>query len=318
MGTDLVPAPPPAELAASYDAAIKAAVDFAAASRATATLRAYRSDWRHFTGWCAAYQLAPLPATPATVAAYLAAAAGKLKLATVKRRCAAIGHFHRQNGHDVPTSHPGVQAALQGIARQLGSAPAKKAALTVDLVAKAVRKIPDDLAGLRDRALILLGFAAALRRSELVALKVNDVARHPKGLLITVRRSKTDQAGAGKIKAVPRGKLKVVEAIDAWLIAARITQGPVFRSVRGTAVSDKALSGYYVARIVQKRCAAIGLDAKAFGGHSLRSGFITSAADAGAPLAAIAKHAGHAKLDTTLGYVQVADAFRDHSGKRFL
>jgi hypothetical protein len=156
--------------------------------------------------------------------------------------------------HDNPAAHAGVKATLAGIARTLGSAPAKKTALTADLLAKALRRIPEDLAGLRDRALILIGFAAALRRSELVALDVADIAHHPKGLVITIRRSKTDQAGAGFTKAVPHGrKLGAVRALDAWLAAAGIGAGPVFRGVRGTRVLGRRLCAHQVARIVQKR-----------------------------------------------------------------
>jgi integrase len=261
-----------------------------------------------------------LPAAPATVAAYLGAlASAGAKVSTVRRRCAAIADAHRRNGHDNPASHAGVKATLAGIARTLGAPPEKKAALTADLLAKALRKIPEDLAGLRDRALILIGFAAALRRSELVALDVNDIARHPKGLAVTIRRSKTDQAGVGKTKAIPHGrKLHAVRALEAWLAAAGITSGPVFRGVRGTRVRGVRLCAHQVARIVQKRAAAVGLDPTLFAGHSLRSGYISSAADHGASLQAIADHAAHKKLDTTRGYVQIADAFRDHSGKGFL
>jgi integrase len=168
---------------------------------------AYASDWRDFVAWCADHEQIDLPAAPATVAAYLGAlASAGTKVSTVRRRCAAIGDVHRRAGHDNPAAHAGVKATLAGIARTLGSAPTKKTALTADLLAKALRKVPEDLAGLRDRALILIGFAAALRRSELVALDVADIARHPKGLAVTVRRSKTDQAGVGYTKAIPHGR----------------------------------------------------------------------------------------------------------------
>ncbi|HEX4043247.1 MAG TPA: tyrosine-type recombinase/integrase [Xanthobacteraceae bacterium] len=316
MVNELVPAAENAEL---IDAA-QAVAKFAENSKAANTRRAYAADWRHFTTWCERMNLVPLPAPPATVAIYLGAlATNGMKVKTIERRCTAIRHFHKQAGHDNPADHPGVKATLEGIRRTLGTAPAKKAALTADLVAKAIRKIPTDLAGLRDRALILLGFAAALRRSELIGLDHRDIARHPKGLVLTLRRSKTDQAGAGTLKAVPHGhKLKAVAALDAWLAAAAISEGPIFRGVRAGSVFAARLCDHQVARIVKKRAAQVGLDPTLFAGHSLRSGFITSAADAGAELAAIAKHAGHAKIDTTLGYVQVADAFRDHSGKKFL
>lgn len=293
---------------------------FIEASRSKNTRQGYAKDWDAFFSYCSACGRLPLPAEPETIAAYCAVlATSGLKYATIKRRCAAIAFVHRSAGHSNPVAHVGVSTTLDGIARELGSAPKKKAALTADLIGKAVRKIPTDVLGRRDRALLLLGFAAALRRSELVALDVLDVARHPKGALITLRKSKTDQAGKGLTKAVPHGKkLDAVAALDAWLIAARITDGPIFRAVRGDLVKPNRLSDKQVARIVKKRCAAAGLDAKLFSGHSLRSGFLTSASDAGASLQAMAKHAGHSKVETTVGYIQVADAFKDHPGKGFL
>lgn len=189
--------------------------------------------------------------------------------------------------------------------------------------ANSATKSPDsdlpNLAGLRDRALLLLGFAAALRRSELVALEVADITRHARGALLIIRRSKTDQRGEGLTKAVPHGKrLRAIEALDTWISAAGITEGPIFRGVHGTVVLTSRLTAGQVARIIKKRAAAIGLDPASFSGHSLRSGFITSAAEHGASLTKIADQAGHAKLDTTRGYMQVADAFRDHSGRKFL
>ena len=168
MGDALVltPGPEPDHRKKSLEVAAEAAAEFIAASKADATRRAYASDWRDFTTWCAAHQQADLPAAPATVAAYLGAlASGGAKVSTVRRRCAAIGDAHQRGGHDNPAAHPGVKATLAGIARTLGAPPVKKAALTADLVATALRRIPQDLAGLRDRALILIGFAAALRRS---------------------------------------------------------------------------------------------------------------------------------------------------------
>lgn len=298
----------------------KATAEFLEAAKSDATRRAYAADWRDFERWCATHDLIVLPADPENVAVYLSslATAGK-KLSTVRRRAAAIGHFHERAGHHNPATHTGVRATLEGIARRIGSAPIKKAALTVDMLEKVVRKIPEDLAGLRDRAVILLGFAGALRRSELTALDLADVTRHPKGLVVSIRRSKTDQTGRGITKAIPHGRrLKVGSNLDAWLVAGKITGGPIFRRIYGFRVSDERLAAEQVARIVKYRVRAAGFDPRIFAGHSLRSGFITTAADHGASLQGIASHAGHEKLDTTLGYVQVADAFRDHSGKKFL
>jgi site-specific recombinase XerD len=328
--SDNLPALPGTGLAESR----RATAEFLKAAKAEATRRAYAADWRDFKFWAASNELDALPATPENVAVYLASLAKSgRRLSTIRRRCAAIAHMHQQAGHDNPAAHTGVRATLSGIARSLGSAPTKKAALTSQTLERVIRKIPTvisglnyansiqgpDLPGLRDRALILIGFAGALRRSELVALDVADVARHPKGIVLTIRKSKTDQAGVGKTKAVPHGKrMKPVEALDAWLAASKITSGPLFRGVCGLKVQPDRLCTTQVARIIKARVRAAGLDPRVFSGHSLRSGFITSAADAGASLQSIADHAGHEKLDTTLGYVQVADAFRDHSGKKFL
>jgi site-specific recombinase XerD len=311
----------------------RATAEFLKSSKADATRVAYAADWRDFEAWCGRHDFVAIPADPENVAVYLSSlATSGRKVSTIRRRCAAIAHVHRTAGaSDNPSSHPGVKSVLAGITRKLGSAPAKKAALTVQMLERVVRKIPDNLAGIRDRALLLTGFAGALRRSELVALDVADVARHHKGIVLTLRRSKTDQAGVGKTKAIPHGKrLKVVAALDAWLEALKNAQnneirtagqnlnGPIFRGVRGSRTLPGRLSTNQVALIIKARAKAVGLDPKVFAGHSLRSGFVTSAADSGASLQSIADHAAHKKLDTTLGYVQIADAFRDHSGKRFL
>lgn len=314
--SDNLPVLPGADLAEAR----RATAEFITASKADATLSAYGSDWRDFESWCASHDLVSLPASPETVAVYLSALAGAgRKVSTIRRRCAAITFAHQSAGAESPTTHTGVRATLSGIARKLGTAPTKKAALTVQMLERVIRKIPLDLPGLRDRALILLGFAGALRRSELVALDVTDVTRHPKGIVLQIRKSKTDQAGAGRTKAIPHGKrLKVVASLDAWTAAAKITEGPIFRGVCGLKVSPDRLCGEQVARIVKARVRVAGLDPKVFAGHSLRSGFATSAADAGASLQKLSQHLGHAKLDTTLGYVQVADAFDNHPGKRVL
>lgn len=300
--------------------AIEAARDYIASAKSPGTIRAYLSDWRQFASWCQVHDLTPLPALPATVATYAAdlARIGR-KLSTIIRRMSAIAERHRIDQIESPTSHPAVRATLAGIARSIGSAPDKKAALTADLLSKAVRKIPADVPGLRDRALILLGFAAALRRSELVALDVADIARHPKGIVVNIRKSKTDQSGRGLLKAIPHGRrLKVVEALDAWLACSKITEGALFRALHNGVLLDRRIAPRQVARVVQQRMKAAGFDPALFAGHSLRSGFITSAADTGADLNKIRTHVGHSKVDTTISYMQVADAFKDHSGDRFL
>ena len=299
---------------------LERAAEYAAASRSVSTRRTYASVWSNWTRACAERAWPELPARPEHVAIFIAelADAGR-KVSTIRQHLTAIASAHRMSGHPSPTQVAAVRMTMDGIERKLGAAPLKKAALTVDLATKALKKIPDDLAGRRDRALIMVGFAAALRRSEIVGLDVADIRSHPKGLVVHLRRSKTDQRGEGKTKAIPTGRrIHVAEALDAWLAAAGIKDGPIFRGVHGPLVLPDRLSTRQVGRIVKARAAAIGLNPKSFGSHSLRSGYITSAADSGATLQTIANHAGHAKVDTTLGYVQVQDAFANHSGRKFL
>jgi integrase len=192
------------------------------------------------------------------------------KLATIRRRLATIGYAHRCAKHGSPSDDPVVKATVAGIARTIGSARSKKTALTATLLARMVKAIPEHtVAGLLDRALLLLQFAAALRVSELVDLNVNNVARHSEGIVLTIKRSKTDQDGAGLQKAVPYGKrLRPVAALDAWLSTARITEGPLFRRVRAGKVSKARISVRTVSRMIKRRCAAVGLDPALFVSHS--------------------------------------------------
>ncbi|KQP50822.1 hypothetical protein ASG40_12920 [Methylobacterium sp. Leaf399] len=310
---------PTTDVSTSADALDAAAAGFAAASKSDATRRAYAADWRDFTGWCADQGADTLPASGRTVGRYLTHLAGLGRsVSTIDRRAAAIAAVHRAAGHTAPTALEEVRSILAGIRNTLGRRPVKKQALTADLVAKVVRKIRPDLAGHRDRALILLCFGAALRRSELVALDVVDVETHRKGLLVRIGRSKTDQQGRGRTVAVPDGKLKVPAALATWLAASGIADGPIFRGAdRGRLSHDRLTAGQF-ARIVKARCAAVGLDPEGFSGHSARRGFATTAGDVGADLRHIAGHMRHAKLETTLGYIEDGELFRDNAGKGFL
>lgn len=301
------------------DALDQAAAAFAGASKAEATRRAYAADARHFAGWCELQGVPALPAAPRTVARYLTfLASSGLSVSTIDRRAAAIAYAHRLAREDAPTAAEDVRAVLTGIRNTLGRPPAQKKALTDDLVARVVKKIRPDLVGLRDRALILLAFGAALRRSELVGLDVAQLEEHRRGLLVHLGRTKTDQAGHGRKVAVSAGKLKIPEAVRAWLLAAQITAGPVFRGVDRGRIAPTALTAGQFARVLKGRCAGAGLDPTLFGGHSPRRGFATSAGDAGADLRLTATHMRHAKLETTMGYMEDGQAFRDHAGKDFL
>lgn len=301
--------------------ALKSAYDYALEEKAPATRRAYASDFAHFEAWCATMAAEPLPASVATLAAYLAslADAGR-KASTIGRRCAAIAHRHRQAGYEPPTTGEKAKAVHRGIRRKIGTRPDQKAPATAKRLKAMLRRIPTDLAGLRDRAVLLIGFAAALRRSELVGLTMNDIERVPDGILVHVRRSKTDQVGAGHVIAVPRGtKLCPVDALDAWLAAATVTDGPVFRAVgKGGAVSFRALSDRSVADIVKRWAGAAGLDPALFSGHSLRAGLVTTALEHGADILKVMAVTRHRSVDTLRLYDRRANAFKDHAGKGFL
>jgi site-specific recombinase XerD len=212
----------------------EAAGDFARASKSVATRRAYQSDAADFTSWCGTHGLEPLPANVSTVAAYLAGLAkAGLKASTITRRCAGIRYLHRMAGYDPPTSSEAIKAVLAGIRRTIGTSVTTKAPATAEAIRAILQEMPSDLRGLRDRALLLLGFAGALRRSELVALNVSNLEETAEGFHIHIRRSKTDQEGAGDFVSIPHGsRLRPVAAVKEWLQAAGVTEGPIFRSIK--------------------------------------------------------------------------------------
>ncbi len=308
--------------ALALEEADRAAGDFMKASKSSATRRAYQSDARHFSAWCARHGLGPLPASADMVAAYLAAiAVSGLKASSITRRVAAIAFVHRMAGYDPPTSNEAIKAVLSGIRRSIGTSTTRKAPATAELVKSLLAIMGDDLHGLRDRALLLLGFAGALRRSELVALDVADLEETAEGLLVHIRRSKTDQEGAGDFVSVPFGsRLLPVRALKDWLAAAGITEGPIFRPIRrgGNAVEAGRLSDRAVADIIKARAHAVGLDPATLSGHSLRSGFVTSALAHGADMLKVMDVTRHRQVNTLKAYDRRAKAFKQHAGEAFL
>ena len=250
-----------AALPAIVQAEIDTARTFALAEKSDATRKAYRSDFTIFAAWCRARGLEPLPAATDTVAAFLAAQATEgAKVSTIDRRAAAIRYAHRLAGHEPPTASEAVRAVMRGIRRTVGAAPERKAAAVADQVRAMLDACPDTLQGKRDRALLALGFAGAFRRSELVALQVSDLSEAPDGFRVVIRHSKTDQEGQGQEIAIPRGsRLRPVEAVQVWLDAAGITEGPIFRSVaKGGRVAPLALSDRSVAAIVKSHAKYVG------------------------------------------------------------
>jgi site-specific recombinase XerD len=299
----------PAHLAAELAELAAAADEYAAAAQAENTSRAYASDWRQFETWCDRYRLQSLPAAPAVVALYLTSLAKRgLTVSTVRRRAAAIARAHRQADHVAATSDPSVLTVLEGIARVHGAAPNKKTALLREPLMELVDRI--DVAttdGLRDRALLLLGFAIGLRRSELVALTVEDLSPSPDGIEIRIGRSKTDQQGRGQgllvVYAQPPRPCPV-RALRAWLDHAQITTGPIFRRVTRTGAISSPLTAQSVALIIKKRARAAGLDPRQFAGHSLRSGYATQASRDGHHPTQIAATTRHQDQRVLAGYIR--------------
>lgn len=290
------------------------------AEKSDNTRRAYASDWADFSAWCDVQQCTAMPAAPIDVARYLAqlADSGK-KTSTIQRRTAAIASIHKAAGHEPPTNFEGVKAVMRGIRRRVGKRKRKAAPATAELLGLAIAAIPATKRGLRDRALVLIGFAGAFRRSELVDIEVNDIERRPRGILVHIERSKTDQEGKGAALPIPNGKMRAVEALDTWLTAAGITEGPVFRSVdRHGNVGAGALTDRQVARIVKEVCGRVGMDPEIYSGHSLRAGFITSALDAKVDPLKVMQQSRHVKVDTLKAYDRRENDFDHHAGGEFL
>ncbi|RIX97180.1 integrase [Aureimonas flava] len=292
------------------------------ASKAKGTLRAYASCLRSFRAWCAANGFPDLPAAPETLVLFIEAerAAGR-KVSTIETKLAAVRFMHLKAGHVSPTASELVIEEMEGIRREIGVAPNKKRAATAALVTGMLAEIPaDTLKGKRDRALLLLGFAGALRRSEIVGLNVSDLEVGPDGIVLTIRRSKTDQHGAGQVIAIPNGeKLRPVEAVTSWLEAAGIEEGAIFRPVgKGGKVQDARLSDRSVAELVKHYAKASGLDVDGFSGHSLRAGYITTAAESGVAEGSIMDQSRHKDVRTVRGYIRKSNLFKDHSGASFL
>lgn len=242
---------------------------------------------------------------------YLAAHEGILSVATLTRRISSIAVAHRMAGYSFASRHPAIADVMRGIRRARGSAPRAAEALTVQRLRQVLEGFGDRLADHRDRALLLVGTASALRRSELVALNVADIAVLPEGLRITIRRSKTDQEGEGAVLAVGRTRRATcpAAAYERWLAEAGIREGAAFRAVDRHGRRGGRLSGNAVALIVQRRVAAAGLDPALYSGHSMRAGFATSAARAGVGEIAIARQTRHASLSVLRRYIREGRLF---------
>ena len=279
------------------------------------TRKAYAGDMRRFMAFCEAHALDALPATPETVVRYVTWLADHgRKVSTIKRATAAIAKAHRTVELEPPTATEAVKLALRGIARERHTAQKKAPPVLVAEARALVGALnPETNRGARDRAIILVGFAAALRRSEVVGLDTTDLEFVPEGVVVTVRSSKTDQTGEGMHKAIHHGENPStcpVKALRAWLALAEIETGPVFRSIdAGDNVREERASDRAVDRAIKRAARLAGLQDRGFSGHSLRAGLATQAALNGHGAADIARQTGHRSLDTVLGYIRVATRF---------
>ncbi|MET0342271.1 MAG: tyrosine-type recombinase/integrase [Polyangiales bacterium] len=306
-----------ASLSPALEPLVEDARTYARNARAERTVAAYRAQWRHFSDWCARHALAALPASPEAVVLYLTARAREgRKVATLAQALTAISQAHVRAGHGSPRMHPAVRETFLGIQRMHGSPPTQKEPLLIAELQRVVGTLGDDTSGLRDRALLLVGFAGAFRRSELCALSIDDVRFVADGLTIVLRRSKTDQEGRGRTIAVPRGAAALtcpVRTLEAWLQRAAIVAGPVFRSVDRHGNVGGALRGGDVACIIKRRVRGAGLDPATYSGHSLRAGLVTSAAKAGKRAHVIMKTTGHRSVAMVHRYIRDAELFTDNA-----
>lgn len=297
---------------------------FIQAAQSLNSRRAYKSDCAAWALWCAERNLSAFPAAPEALAAYIAEGARSgLHPGTLERRLAAIAFTHRALGLPSPVTDL-VRAAMSGIRRTLGTAHHPKAPLmATDLRAIVAHIEGDSLPALRDKALILIGFSAALRRSELANIAVEDIEYVAEGILLHIPFSKTDKIHEGQTIAIPLGSPATcpVRALRAWLTAAAITRGPIFRRLNrnGTVIIESdGLSDYAVSLILKRRALAAGLNPDALAAHSLRSGFLSSAAAAGADMWKMMDQSRHRSVETLRRYVKSANVFENHAGRGLL
>ncbi len=306
---------------------------FAERARAANTRRAYRADLADFAGWCEREDRSALPASPATLSAYLTYLARHgAKVPTMSRRLSSIAYAHRFAGHPNPVDTPRVHAVWEGIRRERAQPVDQAPPLMPPVLWDVLAALPDDLSGMRDRALLLVGFVGAFRRSELAALERPHVAPHPRGLVISIPRSKTDPYGKGQLVVLPhssRPERCPVASLLAWLDAAQIPDAPqhpedqetrspvfVFRPVHRNCatVAARGMSVAAINNAVQRACArALGPEGRAYSAHSLRAGFATYASQRGASDRAIAHQTRHRSLASLDQYIRMESAWTDNA-----
>lgn len=294
--------------------------EFLSITVADSTREVYSRDWQAFRKWCETLGLPDFPSSPEVVACYFTSLAMKgFRITTIRRHSAAIAAAHRAAGHPTPTTHPAIKELLRGMSRKLGTPPRPVDALLSEDIKRMARAQPDTLIGARDRAIILLGFAGAFRRSEIVGLDINDISYRDEGLVILLRRSKTDQNGEGRLVGIPVGinpDTCPVVALRKWLEFSCISEGAVFRGLdRYSNMVSSRLSRRWIGEIIKRAARSAGLDPARYSGHSLRSGHCTQAARSGVAEHIIMQQTGHRSQAALKRYLRLGKIFEENSAK---
>ena len=306
----------PLQLSAELEALLDDADQFAEDDLAERTREAYTSHNRRFLLWCKEHKVSGVPASPQALRGFLVYRAQRgLKVKTLAMDLAAIVHHHRSCGYADPTTHPAVVRTWMGLCKKLGTAQTKKAAITVEVLRKMLVELPEGLVGVRDRALLTLGFAGGFRRSELVGLDVSGLKFVRGGMEVTLVRSKTDQTAAGHLKEIANGQdpdTCPVRAMREWLRLGKVQDGPIFRAVNKHGhVSPTRLTGQSVRFVMKRALNVAGIPGDDFSPHSLRVGFVTTAKERGIDDGSIMKVTGHKSLQTMHGYDRRVQRWKD-------
>ena len=291
-------------------------------SKANNTVRAYKSDFNDFGIFCAQNGFKSLPSDPKIVSLYLTYLSTKnAKMSTLKRRLVSIGVIHKLKGHYLDTKHPAIIENIMGIKRRKGSFQKAKKPILINSLKKIINAIDkqkkEEIKKLRDRSIILIGFSGGFRRNEIVSLDYDDLDFVPEGLKLSIRRSKTDQFGEGFTKALPyfdSSQYCPVVSLKKLLDLSKIRSGPVFRRFsKGSKLSENRLTDQTVALLIKEYLNLAGIDSKNFSGHSLRSGFATSAAESGVEERNIMAMTGHKSTEMVRRYIKEANLFKNNA-----
>jgi len=291
-------------------------------SKANNTVRAYKSDFNDFGAFCAQNGFKSLPSEPKIVSLYLTHLSTKdAKISTLKRRLVSIGVIHKLKGHYLDTKHPSIIENIMGIKRRKGSIQKAKKPILINslkLIINAIDKENNqEIKKFRDRSIILIGFSGGFRRNEIVSLDYDDLDFVPEGVKINIKRSKTDQFGEGFTKALPyfdSSQYCPVISLKNWLDISKITSGPVFRRfLKGSKLSENRLTDQTVAILIKEYLNLAGINSKNYSGHSLRSGFATSAAESGVEERNIMAMTGHKSTEMVRRYIKEANLFKNNA-----